>query len=138
MASLSARTGCCVFFLMIRRPPRSTRTDTLFPYTTLFRSQPEAHEAGGGERCHHPRVSEDGPPGGGGDHCRHDAERRQQHYVDLRVPEDPEQVLPEDGVAAPPRVEEREVDRTLELQQRAPARDQNGRASARERVCQDV
>src|SRR3546814_10899832 len=28
------------FFLMIRRPPRSTRTDTLFPYTTLFRSVP--------------------------------------------------------------------------------------------------
>src|SRR3546814_19896269 len=27
-----------VCFLMIRRPPRSTRTDTLFPYTTLFRS----------------------------------------------------------------------------------------------------
>src|SRR3546814_17465335 len=27
-----------VFFVMIRRPPRSTRTDTLFPYTTLFRS----------------------------------------------------------------------------------------------------
>src|SRR3546814_7647034 len=27
-----------VFFLMIRQPPRSTRTDTLFPYTTLFRS----------------------------------------------------------------------------------------------------
>src|SRR3546814_11386388 len=27
------------FFLMIRRTPRSTRTDTLFPYTTLFRSQ---------------------------------------------------------------------------------------------------
>src|SRR3546814_21132137 len=26
------------FFLMIRRPPRSTRTDTLFPYTTLLRS----------------------------------------------------------------------------------------------------
>src|SRR3546814_3656982 len=26
------------FFLMLRRPPRSTRTDTLFPYTTLFRS----------------------------------------------------------------------------------------------------
>src|SRR3546814_14284244 len=29
------------FFLMIRRPPRSTRTDTLFPYTTLFRSMEE-------------------------------------------------------------------------------------------------
>src|SRR3546814_1116122 len=27
---------------MIRRPPRSTRTDTLFPYTTLFRSRPVA------------------------------------------------------------------------------------------------
>src|SRR3546814_13948564 len=39
------------FFLMIRRPPRSTRTDTLFPYTTLFRShgiavgQIDAHHA---------------------------------------------------------------------------------------------
>src|SRR3546814_7852755 len=33
-------TFICIFFffLMIRRPPRSTRTDTLFPYTTLFRS----------------------------------------------------------------------------------------------------
>src|SRR3546814_6610928 len=29
---------CLFFFLMIRRPPRSTRTDTLFPSTTLFRS----------------------------------------------------------------------------------------------------
>src|SRR3546814_14535184 len=28
---------------MIRRPPRSTRTDTLFPYTTLFRSKAQAH-----------------------------------------------------------------------------------------------
>src|SRR3546814_16990005 len=30
---------------MIRRPPRSTRTDTLFPYTTLFRSDPAALSA---------------------------------------------------------------------------------------------
>src|SRR3546814_16635207 len=28
---------------MIRRPPRSTRTDTLFPYTTLFRSEGDRH-----------------------------------------------------------------------------------------------
>src|SRR3546814_17669009 len=40
---LADQTGvrvCCFvfFFLMIRRPPRSTRTDTRFPYTTLFRS----------------------------------------------------------------------------------------------------
>src|SRR3546814_4827845 len=33
---------------MIRRPPRSTRTDTLFPYTTLFRSDAERHA-----RCLH-------------------------------------------------------------------------------------
>src|SRR3546814_13136698 len=32
-----------IFFLMIRRPPRSTRTDTLFPYTTLFRSDRSRH-----------------------------------------------------------------------------------------------
>src|SRR3546814_19853381 len=33
------------FFLMIRRPPRSTRTDTLFPYTTLFRSAADRYAA---------------------------------------------------------------------------------------------
>src|SRR3546814_14600193 len=37
------------FFLMIRRPPRSTRTDTLFPYTTLFRSGLSETGAGPGE-----------------------------------------------------------------------------------------
>src|SRR3546814_6766532 len=39
-----------VFFLMVRRPPRSTRTATLFPYTTLFRSVPR--------RCIVPRGGE--------------------------------------------------------------------------------
>src|SRR3546814_12118612 len=40
------------FFLMIRRPPRSTRTDTLFPYTTLFRShQHRGHGGRYGCRC---------------------------------------------------------------------------------------
>src|SRR3546814_12279634 len=34
-------------FLMIRRPPRSTRTDTLFPYTTLFRSLDAAMTSAG-------------------------------------------------------------------------------------------
>src|SRR3546814_14500795 len=38
------------FFLMIRRPPRSTRTDTLFPYTTLFRSRPRRIAAGAASR----------------------------------------------------------------------------------------
>src|SRR3546814_12980619 len=36
------------FFLMIRRPPRSTRTDTLFPATTLFRSAALAASARSG------------------------------------------------------------------------------------------
>src|SRR3546814_9272841 len=35
------------FFLMILRPPRTTRTDTLFPYTTLFRSLGDAHGVDG-------------------------------------------------------------------------------------------
>src|SRR3546814_6373833 len=39
------------FFVMIRRPPRSTRTDTLFPYTTLFRSYPCCR--GARCRCRH-------------------------------------------------------------------------------------
>src|SRR3546814_12195823 len=42
MIFLSSKHYCFCFFLMIRRPPRSTRTDTLFPYTTLFRSQATA------------------------------------------------------------------------------------------------
>src|SRR3546814_12580886 len=37
---------CLFFFLRIRRPPRSTRTDTLFPYTTLFRSGGRRRQAG--------------------------------------------------------------------------------------------
>src|SRR3546814_3315675 len=37
---------CMCFFLMIRRPPGSTRTNTLVPYTTLFRSNAEAEAAG--------------------------------------------------------------------------------------------
>src|SRR3546814_7537149 len=57
-----------LFFLMIRRPPRSTRTDTLFPYTTLFRSQPDRpgrQPAGdpGGDRGVHPSGPR--PPGAG-------------------------------------------------------------------------
>src|SRR3546814_18178651 len=40
---------------MIRRPPRSTRTDTLFPYTTLFRSLRSAHRVAAHERVHSPQ-----------------------------------------------------------------------------------
>src|SRR3546814_3134821 len=56
---------------MIRRPPRSTRTDTLFPYTTLFRSsrrrdQPNARQgrnpvqSGGGRLCRKGRADRQG------------------------------------------------------------------------------
>src|SRR3546814_3014019 len=60
------------FFLMIRRPPISTRTDTLFPYTTRFRSRPclcrsSDHRAGAGPRPVQGRpgrwlLSQEAPP----------------------------------------------------------------------------
>src|SRR3546814_6573094 len=55
------------FFLMIRRPPRSTRTDTLFPYTTLFRSRQRNREQQIGAR----------------DQCGADEENR-EHLVGIR------------------------------------------------------
>src|SRR3546814_9354415 len=58
---VSVRRVFCIvfFFLMIRRPPRSTRTDTLFPYTTLFRSHGKRSGASGirrRARSKHPRA----------------------------------------------------------------------------------
>src|SRR3546814_18712746 len=41
---------------MIRRPPRSTRTDTLFPYTTLFRSSRRKVASPAGCVTHHPNA----------------------------------------------------------------------------------
>src|SRR3546814_1421538 len=41
--SLFISVSSCSFFLIILRPPRSTRTDTLFPYTTLFPSYWKTH-----------------------------------------------------------------------------------------------
>src|SRR3546814_11052987 len=43
---------------MIRRPPRSTRTDTLFPYTTLFRSLDDHRHTAGGVGSASPRGSD--------------------------------------------------------------------------------
>src|SRR3546814_12074064 len=52
-----------VFFLMIRTPPRSTRTDTLFPYTTLFRSPAGRAHLQSRRRRQGPRDRGDGFPG---------------------------------------------------------------------------
>src|SRR3546814_5508349 len=64
------RDVVCFFFVMIRRPPRSTRTDTLFPYTTLFRSGINQHAVAPGgptvdmaptlRRCQHITLILDG------------------------------------------------------------------------------
>src|SRR3546814_13211334 len=48
---------CFFFFLMLRRPPRSTLTDTLFPSTTLFRSQRDHARTLGGDSCALGRVA---------------------------------------------------------------------------------
>src|SRR3546814_1925790 len=90
---------CFFFFLMIRRPPRSTRTDTLFPYTTLFRSV--VHEARGDQRATHhledrePRMLARARNDGGGDgvdRARADqGSRKHEHGADRqwrRVGED--------------------------------------------------
>src|SRR3546814_18646737 len=63
------------FFLMIRRPPRSTRTDTLFPYTTLFRS---AHIDGCCRPVHPARGRE--PDG-----IEQDCQRTHRKYRALRA-----------------------------------------------------
>src|SRR3546814_18396447 len=56
------------FFLMIRRPPRSTRTDTLFPYTTLFRSRgPAVRRRADGDRAGDAPAATDRAPAGADD-----------------------------------------------------------------------
>src|SRR3546814_1351803 len=74
---------------MIRRPPRSTRTDTLFPYTTLFRSgdrraQAEAEEAERGLAEDHGRDRQ----GRRGDQVAHEARqqvaRSEEHTSELQ------------------------------------------------------
>src|SRR3546814_12082306 len=115
---------------MIRRPPRSTRTDTLFPYTTLFRSFTEVvrrHDQVRGLICGHlhravtvawegrtiaicsstaPQVSLDLRP------------------IDADAPDDRPMIVAEDPAYAPHRWNGRE----LEI----------GRASCRARVCATV
>src|SRR3546814_2175122 len=69
----------CFFFLRIRRPPRSTRTDTLFPYPTLFRS-PRTHSAPVRvlPKPRPARISQTRQPPGGGN-CLVRAQNRQSN-----------------------------------------------------------
>src|SRR3546814_20053610 len=109
---------------MIRRPPRSTRTDTLFPYTTLFRSLPlqsqpapddvALHFGGAGVDRASKRVA-------------HDTLDFRLHHVTVAAHQ-------LDGVAC-------HLDKLLaheELGDRRMQACQMGRASGRERVCQYV
>src|SRR3546814_14224811 len=80
------------FFLMIRRPPRSTRTDTLFPYTTLFRSQSVQQQARerGEEQQHQQRIVKAAGRGGahrltGGAPLQHqESDRSEEHTSELQ------------------------------------------------------
>src|SRR3546814_13021801 len=97
-------------FLMIRRPPRSTRTNTLFPYTTLFRSSEAVRPDL--PRC--PRAT--------------GAVAAAQAGVDLRAGDLPGQ----------PRHPRRLPAHAAQPQPALHGRQQIGRASCRERVCQYV
>src|SRR3546814_3251818 len=69
--------GVDIFFLLIRRPPRSTRTDTLFPYATLFRSSPGT--AGMPARCRGSAA-----PGCTGRRSQPSAGRSEEHTSELQ------------------------------------------------------
>src|SRR3546814_10307161 len=80
---------CKFFFLMRRRPPRSTRTDTLFPYTTLFRSalRPVCRRAARRGRSPLPslragRARPDAPPAPWPSACR--LPRSEEHTSELQ------------------------------------------------------
>src|SRR3546814_19380446 len=131
-----------VFFLMIRRPPRSTRTYTLFPYTTLFRSVGEfgvvARAApGAGDQQHGLTLSMRhaggavlvdqvaAPEALQGEGCGDGVGPVVRHQVGEDVP-GPGRRL--EAAGAPAAVEIQPVDRG--------AGDETGRGSGRERVCQ--
>src|SRR3546814_19586525 len=108
---------------MIRRPPRSTRTDTLFPYTTLFRSHPArqiepAQHLNGEERGGAPQHEAEHDARGGIPGVRRSEDDRD---------EDERRQVTDDHAHA--RAEP--LDMTAD-----PACPEIGRAACRERVCQ--
>src|SRR3546814_14140024 len=116
---------CCCFFLLTRRPPRSTRTDTLFPYTTLFRSCRRISISAFMSSA--PKRFGDTLSEAGGDHrlrqpfpAFNACVRHQMDGVVAAAHDIARHVIGDDPVSA--------LARALEL----------GRASCRERVCQSV
>src|SRR3546814_16908214 len=88
------------FFLMIRRPPRSTRTDTLFPYTTLVRSHGGREGGEALRRAGHPGADQGGPapegPHPGAQLAAVRAAGRQGVLdADLQAGQDGQQIAPE-------------------------------------------
>src|SRR3546814_11431451 len=86
---------CFVCFLMIRRPPRSTRTDTLFPYTTLFRSRGD--DADGEQESRRADRSDDTLPQGevrrpGSHQVGGDADGGQHEQGDEGISRDPDEL----------------------------------------------
>src|SRR3546814_4893702 len=69
---------------MMQRPPRSTRTDTLFPYTTLFRSDEDQHDHCGSKGNRRRNQSERGD-GDGGSEERHRSEKAARFEFQLPV-----------------------------------------------------
>src|SRR3546814_14125005 len=70
------------FFLIIRRPPRSTRTDTLFPYTTLFRSSATDHSRGIARSATTTRTHPDNSEGGLGGRWAQRRRGRQRRCIE--------------------------------------------------------
>src|SRR3546814_3747227 len=69
---------------MIRRPPRSTRTDTLFPYTTLFRSAPRRCPSAGSPRAPSPAARRGFAPARARDRRAATGARSEEHTSELQ------------------------------------------------------
>src|SRR3546814_20298577 len=120
-----------VFFLMIRRPPRSTRTDTLLPYTTLFRSRAQRRR----RQPHRPRRDAD----------RHgDDPHKPLLLVSQRALDEHERAFDAGGMRSEATARRRDLSAldalaervrpvTLTREQRLPVLPEIGRASCRER-----
>src|SRR3546814_14095971 len=110
---------------MIRRPPGSTRTDTLFPYTTLFRSDGAGPDAGD------VLAVVDDPPGA----------RRQELRQEIEDGRLSRPVRPDQRMDRMPPDAQRNVphrDEAAEFLRQTLGLEEIGRASGRERVCQYV